>query len=61
MASERIKSGRGKVGKGGLRCDCCGGQGHRRYHRNKHWARKLVRHIRKVDKRQAINDGLFDE
>jgi hypothetical protein len=60
MKSERIKSGRGKVGPGGLRCDCCGGAGGRRRASHKRGVRKFVRGIRRADRADAIADGLDD-
>ncbi len=58
MKSERIKSGRGKFGPGGLRCGCCGGQGGRRRATHKRLVRKEIRAIRKGDERRAIREGL---
>jgi len=58
MRSERIKSGRGEIGPGGLRCDCCGGSGGRRGKAHKRGVRSFVRGLRRKVKAAAIKEQL---
>ena len=58
--SERIKSGAGRVGPGGMRCGCCGGQGGRRRASGKREARNVVRGIRRDSEAGAIAEGLAE-
>jgi len=50
--SERIKSGAGRVGPGGMRCGCCGRS------MSRATGRKIVRQIRRDSEALAISEGL---
>lgn len=57
--SERILSGQGQCGPGGLKCSCCGGaDGGRKSAATKRGIRNFVRGLRRKDKKRALRDGL---
>lgn len=58
MKSERILSGQGQCGPGGLKCRCCGGaDGGRKGKANKRAVRNFVRSLRRKANKRAISAG----
>lgn len=58
MKSERILSGQGQCGPGGLKCHCCGGaDGGRKGRTEKRAVRKFVRGLRRKGNKRAISEG----
>jgi len=58
MKSERILSGQGLCGPGGLKCGCCGGaDGGRKGKAKKRAVRTFVRSLRRKANKRAISDG----
>ena len=61
MRSERIRSGQGRCGPGGLKCSCCGGaDGGRKGKANKRGVRSFVRSLRRKGNKRAISEGRRD-
>ena len=55
---DRVRSGQGKIGPGGLKCECCGGSHGRKGKSKNREVKEFVRRLRRADNKRSIAEGL---